>query len=213
MHLPSESLFLVVILILISGLGDSYQFNKLWGAIKWNDEGICIGARSLKLLGQKRGRSPQFSKKVDSPKYEIMKGKVTRLLFDHLTDIVCNGEVKATTMPDSFLLSSVSIDDIELNADFSLADIFISCYGTAIERREVYVWLCHNAKQIQHRLNQRLRFLRRVPQIIFQLVDAQEEAFMEQAFEEISLETQPEQPVWEEIEFEEAEEEEVGGTR
>lgn len=116
--------------------------------------------------------------------------------------------MRTTTMPDSFLLSSLSIDEIELNSDFSIADIYVSCYGNAVERREVYVWLCHNVDRIQYLLTQRLRFLRRVPDVVFQLVDYQEEAFMDQAFDEISKESSEEDddaPAWPSIEYEEVE--------
>eukprot|EP01040_Poterioochromonas_malhamensis_P009371 gene9371-10174_t len=209
------TVFLCLLFILCLSYTTSFQnHHKIYQLVSWSPGKLSSHPLYSQKPRRNQGsitprRKPQPTrKKFDSPRHEIAQGKVSRLLTDALTDIICGGKVRTTTMPDSFLLSSLSIDEIELNSDFSIADIYVSCYGNAVERREVYVWLCHNVDRIQYLLTQRLRFLRRVPDVVFQLVDYQEEAFMDQAFDEISKESSEEDddaPAWPSIEYEEVE--------
>eukprot|EP00286_Rhodomonas_abbreviata_P001832 CAMPEP_0181291144 /NCGR_PEP_ID=MMETSP1101-20121128/1806_1 /TAXON_ID=46948 /ORGANISM="Rhodomonas abbreviata, Strain Caron Lab Isolate" /LENGTH=174 /DNA_ID=CAMNT_0023395507 /DNA_START=137 /DNA_END=661 /DNA_ORIENTATION=- len=105
--------------------------------------------------------------------------KVARLLRDELSDIISNrGNVKASVYPDDHLLQSIAIANIDFSADLSIAKVYVSLLGNSVQKRQVFVWLCDNVRQIRHSLSQRLRNLKRLPEITFRLVDTQSSFYL-----------------------------------
>lgn len=115
-----------------------------------------------------------------------MRDKVSRMLRDELADIIANCDIKATVYPDEALLRGVSIADIEFTADLSMAKVFLSILGNSVQKRQVYVWLCSNVGQVRYSLSQRLRELKRLPEISFSLVDTQSAFYFNDLMEEIA---------------------------
>lgn len=134
----------------------------------------------------------------------ILKQKVSRMLRDELTDMICTGDIKATVYPDDGLLRSVTICDIDLSGDLSSAKVYISVLGNAVERRQVYIWLCNNIGQVRYELAQRLREFKRVPEVQFALADTQSAQYLNMVLDEIGKDgssgTEPESE-W--VDFEE----------
>lgn len=109
----------------------------------------------------------------DSPQHRIKTAKVTRLLRDELSDIITSCDIRATVYPEDKLLQTVSIVDIDLSNDFSVAKVYISVFGNSVEKRQVYVWLNENLGQVRHSLCKRMKWLRKVPAVSFALADTQ----------------------------------------
>jgi ribosome-binding factor A len=101
---------------------------------------------------------------------------VSRSLRDELSSILFDIDIKAVTYPDENLLRSTSIVDVEVSADLTFAKVFVSVLGNAVEKRQIFVWLCENVGQVRYSLAKRLRHMRRVPEIFFKLSDNQASA-------------------------------------
>jgi ribosome-binding factor A len=123
---------------------------------------------------------------VDSRHSQILKQKVCRVLRDELTDIICSCEIKAAVYPEDRLLRAVTITDVDITSDLSAAKIYISVMGSAVEKRQVYIWLSNNVGQVRYSLAQRLRDLRRLPEITFALADTQSSQYLNKVLDEIS---------------------------
>ena len=74
----------------------------------------------------------------------IRQARVARILNIELADIIGDIDIKAKSYPDEDLLRGTSIVDVDLSPDLSYAKVFISVLGNAVEKRQVYVWLCEN---------------------------------------------------------------------
>jgi ribosome-binding factor A len=132
--------------------------------------------------------------------------RASRILRDELSAIIYECDIKSNNYPDDQLLRSVTISDIELTADLSIAKVQLSIFGNSVERRQVFVWLCNNIGQVRHSLARRLRDLRRVPQVSFTLADSQSSLYLNEVMDEIAATKSDD--AMEDIEFEEDEEEE-----
>jgi ribosome-binding factor A len=88
--------------------------------------------------------------------------------------------------PEERLLRGVTVVDIDFASDLSTAKISLSILGNSVEKRQVYVWLCNNIGQVRYELSQRLRDLRRVPEIRFVLVDTQSAQYLNRVLDEIA---------------------------
>lgn len=141
---------------------------------------ILHGRRQVGEVGSERSRSPESRHSI------IFKQKAARVLRDELSDIICSCDVQAKVYPDERLLRGVTIADIEFTADMSNAKVFISVLGNSVEKRQVYVWLSNHVGQVRHSLAQRLRDLKRLPQIRFALADTQSEIYLNKVLDEIS---------------------------
>lgn len=103
----------------------------------------------------------------------IRQSRVARSLRDELSSIICDVDIKAVNYPDENLLKATTIVDIDLSADLTYAKVFVSVLGNSVEKRQIFVWLCENVGQVRYSLAQRLRHMRRVPEIFFKLSDQQ----------------------------------------
>lgn len=115
--------------------------------------------------------------------------KAARILRDELSDIICSRDIKAFSYPDDNLLQRTSVVDVDICKDYSFAKIGISVAGNSVERRRTFVWICENTPQIRHSLSQRLRHLKRLPALRFDLVDTLKESRMQQTISEIERQT------------------------
>jgi ribosome-binding factor A len=108
------------------------------------------------------------------------------MLRDELSDIIASGDIKANVYPEERLLRGVTVVDIDFASDLSTAKVSLSILGNSVEKRQVYVWLCNNIGQVRYELSQRLRDLRRVPEIRFVLVDTQSAQYLNKVLDEIA---------------------------
>ena len=121
-----------------------------------------------------------------NPRNNVRQLKAVRVLRDEISDIICSGDIKANVYPDENLLKAVSIINIDLSSDFSIAKITISVAGNSVEKRQIYVWLNDNIGQVRHSLAQRLRTLRKVPQLSFELADTQSVFYLNDVMDNFS---------------------------
>jgi ribosome-binding factor A len=180
-------------------------------------KGLVIISRNQKLQSLKDGTNnePYYQKKssnnnkFSSAKNNIKQMKVSRILRDEISDIICTGDVKAVVYPDENLLKCVTIVDIALSADLSSAKVYISVLGNSVEKRQIYVWLNNNIGQVRHSLTKRLRTLRKVPEISFVLADTQGSFYLNEVIDEISTpsETASKSVNFEDVDFEEMDDE------
>lgn len=61
------------------------------------------------------GRGAGGSGRNYRPRSSIQQAKVSRILRDELSDIICSGDIKANSYPPDGLLQSVTIAEIELS--------------------------------------------------------------------------------------------------
>lgn len=136
----------------------------------------------------------------ENPRNKIKSAKVARVLRDELSDIICTCDIKAPVYPNEELLKTVSIVDIELSPDFSVAKVYITVSGNSVEKRQIYVWLSENVGQVRHTLCKRLRTLRRVPNVSFSLADTQASFYLNDIIDEFA---EPDDFDEDDIDFEE----------
>ena len=90
------------------------------------------------------------------------------------------------SFPDEELLRSTSVMEVEVSADLGVATAFVSVMGNSVEKRQIFVWLCENVRQVRYELHKRLRHMKKVPKIRFKLADTQAAADLVALIEEIS---------------------------
>ena len=84
-----------------------------------------------------------------NPRQDIKKLRFARILRDELSDIICTGDVQASSFPGGeHLLHGVMIVKIDLNVDFSVAKVYLSIMGNAVEKRRVFIWLNDNRGKV-----------------------------------------------------------------
>jgi|Transcript_27778 ribosome-binding factor A len=127
-------------------------------------------ALNAKREGGETGTSKRGGGSRDT---NIRQSRVARSLRDELSSIICDVDIKAVNYPDENLLKATTIVDIDLSADLTYAKVFVSVLGNSVEKRQIFVWLCENVGQVRYSLAQRLRHMRRVPEIFFKLSDQQ----------------------------------------
>ena len=155
---------------------------------------------NLRLSAKREGESKSRGGSRDA---SIRQSRVARSLRDELSSIICDVDIKAVNYPDENLLKATTIVDIDLSADLTYAKVFVSVLGNSVEKRQIFVWLCENVGQVRYSLAQRLRHMRRVPEIFFKLSDQQGSADLVSLIDSFNT---VEKPVEEEFEFEEDDE-------
>ena len=88
--------------------------------------------------------------------------RVRKTLMKELSDILCRG------VKDPRIEGVVSITDIELPSDFSLAKVYISVYGSEAQQNQVLEALTDNAPKMRKEIGKRIR-LRNTPELRFYL--------------------------------------------
>ena len=66
----------------------------------------------------------------------IRQARMSRSIRDELSEIICEGDIKATSYPEDDLLKSTCITEVEISPDLSYAKIFISVIGNSVQRRQ-----------------------------------------------------------------------------
>jgi len=139
--------------------------------------------RSGKTSGSNRERT-SFNRNE-----AIRQSRISRALRDELSSIITEVDIKAVIYPDENLLRATSIVDVDISADLSFAKVFISVLGNSVEKRQVFVWLCDNVGQVKYSLAQRLRHMKKVPDIFFKLADNKATAELISVIEEVAPKT------------------------
>lgn len=181
---------LVVSCYISSLLGFAISTRTLLSSVNHRSKAEYIALSGAKRPFNFEGKGSE--RKIKDPESQhslILKQKVGRMLRDELTDIICSCDIKANVYPDESLLRGVTISDIEFASDLSSAKIYLSVLGNSVEKRQVYVWLCNNVGQVRYSLAQRLRELRRLPEIRFALADTQSAQYLNKVLDELSLES------------------------
>lgn len=107
-----------------------------------------------------------------NPRSDIRRLRLCRILRDELTQIFSRGEIKSYTPAiDDTFVRFITIVNIDINSDCSVAKVFVSTLGNAFEKRKMLVWLDDHRSQIQHLLQVQLRDFKRVPRVSFHLLD------------------------------------------
>ena len=132
----------------------------------------------------------------------IRQARIARAIRDELTDIICDIDIKAAVYPDENLLRGVTISEVEVSPDLSVARAFVSVMGNSVEKRQIFVWLCENIGQIRYSLARRMRSMRRVPEISFKLSDTKNVMDLISLIEEVAPKGDDSE---DDIEFEEVE--------
>lgn len=86
--------------------------------------------------------------------------RVRKTLMKELSDILCRG------VKDPRIEGVVSITDIELPSDFSLAKVYVSVYGSEEQQKQVLEALKDNAPKMRKEIGRRIR-LRNTPELLF----------------------------------------------
>lgn len=124
------------------------------------------------------GKQPRQKRAVSPRKSDVQYGRVARLLRDELSEIIYQcGSLNEHARSEDYLSGSVSITEVELNGDLSLAKVYVSVIGTSTERQQMFVWLCENIREIRYTLSQRLNSMRKIPLVVFNLVDSSQTSF------------------------------------
>jgi ribosome-binding factor A len=111
-----------------------------------------------------------FSKsRLRDKRRQVIVGRTTRMLRQALSGIICGSDYHSSRSPPAVLMRAIGFPHIEFNSDLSIADVWVSPYGNAMERRRVFLWLNSKIHRVQHGLHQTLAFLRRCPKIRFHL--------------------------------------------
>lgn len=66
----------------------------------------------------------------------IRQARISRSIRDELSEIICEGDIKATAYPEDDLLKSTCITEVEISPDLAYAKIFISVIGNSVQRRQ-----------------------------------------------------------------------------
>ena len=173
------------------------------GATAVGGRGRGGGGRSSSSGGRSGGSGRSGGKDAS-----IRQARVSRSLRDELSSIICDIDIKAVVYPDENLLRATSIVDVDVSADLTYAKVYISVLGNAVEKRQIFVWLCENVGQVRYSLAQRLKHMRRVPEIFFKLSDNQASADLVSLIDKLTPTSSVRDGDDDEFEFEEEEEEE-----
>jgi ribosome-binding factor A len=175
--------FVLLAFLALTVLNDAFTIAPKFFALTSRIEcSSCNRLKDTRLFVQKRTKENSKNAKGDG----IRQYRVARSLRDELSDIISNGDIKATTYPSEGLLRATSIVDVDLSPDLSFAKVYISVLGNSVEKRQVFVWLCENVGQVRYSLAQRLSHMRRIPDIFFKLSDSQANADLVSLIESIS---------------------------
>ena len=76
------------------------------------------------------------------------------MYYVFLIRIVSEGDIRAMFYPDDDLLRATTISEVDVSADLSTANVYISVLGNSVEKRQVFVWLCENIGQVRYEVRE-----------------------------------------------------------
>lgn len=98
--------------------------------------------------------------------------RVSNLVQIDLQEIIHEGyTIKTKDEIEDKLRKKISVVEVDVSPDLAQAKVFISVYGETFEKREAYIWLVKNTKKIRHALVQKMKGMKRVPEIRFKQTD------------------------------------------
>ena len=150
-----------------------------------------------------RNRGKQYTATANNP---VRVARIARALRDELSDIICEGDIRAQIYPGEDLLRATSIMHVDVSGGLEAATVHISVLGNSVEKRQVFVWLCENLGQVRYELCKRLKHMKKVPEIRFKLADTQAAADLMAMMEEIRETPMTSVELEEDIDFEEEDE-------
>jgi ribosome-binding factor A len=181
-------IFLLVLLIVL------YRFTDAWigNRVKMTACRVKFPAPITITMGY--GKNPRYDRGSNGVgKYvrggrdnSIRQSRVARTVKIELADIIGECDIKARSYPDEDLLRGTTVADVDISPDLSYAKVFVTVLGNAVERRQVYVWLCENAGQVRYSLARRLRHMKKIPDIYFKLADSQATSDLVSLIDELS---------------------------
>ena len=93
--------------------------------------------------------------------------KVRKTLMKEISDIILRN------VKDPRISGIVSVTDIELASDFSIAKVYVSVFGSDEQKEQTLIALEDNAPRIRHEVGKRVR-LRLTPELFFKRDDSLE---------------------------------------
>jgi ribosome-binding factor A len=192
--------FLLWVIAIYAFIPTTFLLNNHYKKIVYIQSKLQARSSSINYRNSQSSSTTSRKKSLSSPSNDLRKLKYARILRDELADIICSVDIRASRYPEG-LLETVSIVDIELSNDLERAKIHISVMGNTVERKRVFVWLNENVGQVRYSLAQRLKNMKRVPNLVFSLVDRQSEYMLSDVMDEIAT---PSTPIaMEDVDFEE----------
>jgi ribosome-binding factor A len=76
------------------------------------------------------------------------------MYYVFLIRIVSEGDIRAMFYPDDDLLRATTLSEVDVSADLSTANVYISVLGNSVEKRQVFVWLCENIGQVRYEVRE-----------------------------------------------------------
>ena len=141
-----------------------YGFESCLYILKNTYEGTTTRSRSGRDL-----LNDDTSSKQGPSKRQL---RVSNLIQIDLQEIIHEGyTIKTKDEIEDKLRKKISVVDVDVSPDLAQAKVFVSIYGETFEKREAYIWLVKNTKKIRHALVQKLKGMKRVPEIRFKQTD------------------------------------------
>ncbi|KAL1507333.1 hypothetical protein AB1Y20_008179 [Prymnesium parvum] len=97
--------------------------------------------------------------------------RVSQVVRAELAAIFASGHVRGARTIPAGLNTMISIVDIDMSPDLRNARVKVSVIGERKDKISAVRWLQGNSKSIRYEMAQRLRQMKRIPQLSFQHVD------------------------------------------
>lgn len=139
----------------------------------WVQPRVASSTSICAAFGRRRGgiQHTALERALAKPRQRWRQSKFERILRDELSDIITRCRIKASRYPPMHLFGASSIASIDLNTDFSMAKVYVSTRGNASQKRQMFIWLNENVKQVRYQLHHNLRKYKKLPVISFHLYD------------------------------------------
>jgi len=98
--------------------------------------------------------------------------RISQYVKSELSAILLTGHgVKSPRGISDELRRAVSVVDVDVSPDLRNCNVYVSVRGDALAKREAYSWLVRSTRALRHRLAERNRSMKRVPEILFKEAD------------------------------------------
>lgn len=98
--------------------------------------------------------------------------RVSQLMTSELAEILRLGHgIKTKDKIADDVRCKISVVDVDMSPDLRSAKVFVSVYGDVLEKREAYAWCVKNTKAIRMALANKLKDMKRVPELYFKDTD------------------------------------------
>eukprot|EP00966_Prymnesium_polylepis_P172137 3980304-Prymnesium_polylepis.1 len=114
--------------------------------------------------------------------------RVGQVVRAELATIFASGDIRGAKRIPAGLNQMISIVDIDMSPDLRNARVKVSIIGDRKDKISAVRWLQGNSKSIRHEMAQRLKGMKRIPQLSFQHVDVGAAVDMMVKLEQLSAE-------------------------